>query len=176
MYFLRMLFYLLFPRIACALVMKWLNNICFFLFITQLSHGNGAASGSRAVKQLADGGDDNKVSPRESEQQQQDTAAQIIQKIWCPAIGDVSTTDVCQGGGRNTVTAFSSVGHITIQIAQLLDQLQSGGAVAATDKTSNVHINEDHVTQVRVDIIVLTPESSNGLRRKQGPLPDAYRP
>ena len=134
MYFLRMLFYLLFPRIACALVMKWLNNICFFLFITQLSHGNGAASGSRAVKQLADGGDDNKVSPRESEQQQQDTAAQIIQKIWCPAIGDVSTTDVCQHGGRHIVTAFNSVGHIAFWIAQLLDQFQSEGAVCRSSR------------------------------------------
>ena len=134
MYFLRMLFYLLFPRIACALVMKWLNNICFFLFITQLSHGDGAASGSRAVKQLADGGDDNKVSPRESEQQQQDTAAQIIQKIWCPAIGDVSTTDVCQRGGRHIVTAFSSVGHIAFWIVQLLDQFQSEGAVCRSSR------------------------------------------
>ena len=120
--------------IACALVMKWLNNICFFLFITQLSHGNGAASGSRAVKQLADGGDDNKVSPRESEQQQQDTAAQIIQKRWCPAIEDVSTTDVCQHGGRHIVTAFNSVGHIAFWIAQLLDQFQSEGAVCRSSR------------------------------------------
>ena len=47
------------------------------------------------------------------------------------------------------------------------------GAVAATNNTSNVHIYGYHVTQVRVDVIVLTPESSNGLRRKQGPPPDA---
>lgn len=41
-----------------------------------------------------------------------------------------------------------------------------GGAAAAAspeavDKTSSVHINGDHVTQVRVDAIVLTPESSS---------------
>lgn len=47
------------------------------------------------------------------------------------------------------------------------------GAVAAagssTDKTSNVHINGDHVTQVRVDALVLTPTTgeSSGSRPSQ---------
>lgn len=42
----------------------------------------------------------------------------------------------------------------------------------AVDKTSNVHINGDHVTQVRVDAIVLTPESTTsggGASRRGNP-------
>lgn len=37
----------------------------------------------------------------------------------------------------------------------------------AVDKTSNVHINGDHVTQVRVDAIVLTPSTSQRRNHRQ---------
>lgn len=41
------------------------------------------------------------------------------------------------------------------------------GTASAERKTSNVHINGDHVTQVRVDAIVLTPSTSTDRRKNQ---------
>ena len=117
---------------AHAPVMKWLNNISVFLVMDDTVESR-RWSGERIARSQTTGGRRGWQwrwgQPRASEQQQQDTTAQLVQKRWCPAIGDVATTGVCQRGGRRTVTAFSvSVGHIAFRIAQRLDQFRSGGA------------------------------------------------
>ena len=144
--------------------------------MTQLSHGDGAASGSRGAKQLADGEDDDDDEVSQGHRSNSNrTPPPSSSKRDGVRLSVTSPPPAFANAAAGALSPPSASASVISPFGSPSGWISSGqeepvaGAVAATDKTSNVHINGDHVTQVRVDAIVLTPESSSGSRRKQGP-------
>ncbi|XP_046463580.1 protein lin-2-like isoform X5 [Daphnia pulex] len=144
----------------------------------QLSHDGGSATPSQTNRasllvagKKTDGGDDDDDEDDEVISQGHRSSSRT------PPPAQPQTPTAKRDGVRLSVTspppAFAGALSPSAAAVSVISPFGSpsgwiapGGAAAAAspeavDKTSSVHINGDHVTQVRVDAIVLTPESSS---------------